>query len=78
MKNDIKKDVDVSDIPKENTTESNSQLTRRKFVGITAASAVGFTILPRNVLGGPGFIAPDAALMKIFVSYSKRKKELMP
>ena len=34
-------------------------LNRREFVKTTAAASVAFTIIPRNVLGGPGFIPPS-------------------
>jgi Oxidoreductase family, C-terminal alpha/beta domain/Oxidoreductase family, NAD-binding Rossmann fold len=34
-------------------------LDRREFVKTTAAASVAFTIIPRNVLGGKGFIAPS-------------------
>ena len=36
-------------------------MTRRKFVGTTAAAAA-FTVVPRHVLGGPGFTAPSDKL----------------
>jgi hypothetical protein len=32
---------------------------RREFISTTAAASVAFTILPRHVLGGPGYIAPS-------------------
>ncbi|MEI6139489.1 MAG: Gfo/Idh/MocA family oxidoreductase [Mariniphaga sp.] len=32
---------------------------RRDFVGMVAASAAAFTIVPRHVLGGNGFVAPN-------------------
>jgi hypothetical protein len=32
---------------------------RREFIGTTAAASIGFTILPRHVLGGSGYIAPS-------------------
>jgi len=32
---------------------------RREFIGTTAAASVAFTILPRHVLGGPGYIPPS-------------------
>jgi len=38
-----------------------SSMTRRGFLG-TAASAAGFTIVPRHVLGGPGRTAPSDKL----------------
>ena len=34
-------------------------INRRKFIGTAAAASVAFTILPRHVLGGPGYIAPS-------------------
>lgn len=35
---------------------------RRKFLKTSAAAVAGFYIVPRNVLGGPGFIAPSDKL----------------
>ena len=35
------------------------KVTRRKFLTTAAASAAAFTIVPRHVLGGPGFVAPS-------------------
>lgn len=34
-------------------------INRREFIGTAAAASVAFTILPRHVLGGPGYIAPS-------------------
>jgi len=39
--------------------KTSNRLSRRKFLGITGAAIGGFTILPRHVLGGPGFLAPS-------------------
>jgi hypothetical protein len=39
---------------------------RREFIGTAAAASVAFTILPRHVLGGPGYIAPSD---KINIAY---------
>lgn len=39
---------------------------RREFIGTAAAASVAFTILPRHVLGGAGFIAPSD---KINIAY---------
>ena len=36
-----------------------SGLSRRKFIGTTAAAVGAFTIIPRHVLGGPKFVAPS-------------------
>src|SRR5271157_4383030 len=38
--------------------ESMTDINRRNFVGSAAASAL-FTIVPRRVLGGSGFVAPS-------------------
>src|SRR5882757_11006733 len=37
-------------------------ISRRKFIAQTATAAAGFTIVPRFVLGGKGFIAPSDTL----------------
>ena len=39
-----------------------SSINRRKFLSTAATATVGFAILPRHVLGGPGFIAPSDKL----------------
>src|ERR1700761_9410234 len=36
-----------------------SGMSRRSFLRGSAAAAAGFTIVPRHVLGGPGFVAPS-------------------
>ena len=40
---------------------------RRQFVRTAAAAAAGFTILPRHVLGGPGYLAPSDTLTKAVI-----------
>jgi predicted dehydrogenase len=40
-------------------TVSSAPISRRKFLGQTAATAIGFSIVPRHVLGGPGYIPPS-------------------
>ncbi len=39
--------------------QSGSGMSRSHFIGTTAAAAAAFTIVPRNVLGGPGYQAPS-------------------
>ncbi|HKO79078.1 MAG TPA: hypothetical protein VJU78_01725, partial [Chitinophagaceae bacterium] len=34
-------------------------INRREFISTAAAASVAFTILPRHVLGGPGYVAPS-------------------
>lgn len=44
------------------TAPQNLNLTRRGFVSSAASAAFAFTIVPRHVLGGPGYIAPSEQL----------------
>ena len=40
---------------------------RRQFLGSAAAASVAFTIIPRNVLGGKGFVAPSDRLTLAYI-----------
>ena len=42
-----------------NSGKQSTGISRRKFLGGSAAAAAAFTIVPRHVLGGPGFTAPS-------------------
>lgn len=44
---------------KKSSKASSNSLTRRDFIGKTAIAAAAFTIVPRHVLGGPGYTAPS-------------------
>src|SRR5882757_8332250 len=37
----------------------NKKINRRSFIGSAATASLAFTLVPRHVLGGPGFIAPS-------------------
>jgi len=39
--------------------KQKQKMNRRKFIGSTAAAAAAFTVVPRHVLGGPGYVAPN-------------------
>lgn len=39
--------------------QGSSAMSRSRFIGTTAAAAAAFTIVPRHVLGGPGYQAPS-------------------
>jgi predicted dehydrogenase len=39
-----------------------NKLSRREFIGTTAMASTAFTIIPRHVLGGPGYKAPSDTL----------------
>jgi hypothetical protein len=38
------------------------KINRREFLGSAAAASLALTVVPRNVLGGPGFVAPSDKL----------------
>ena len=40
----------------------SKKMNRRKFLGSAAAGSLGLTVVPRNVLGGPGYVAPNDKL----------------
>jgi hypothetical protein len=44
----------------------SKKLNRREFLGSAAAASLAFTVIPRHVLGGPGFVAPGD---KITIGY---------
>ena len=44
---------------KEVPEPQSKPLSRREFLGKTAIAAAAFTIVPRHVLGGPGYFAPS-------------------
>ena len=39
--------------------KTKSSINRRDFISSAAAASLAFTIVPRNVLGGPGYVAPS-------------------
>ena len=43
-------------------TKDKKKLSRRKFIKAAGVLATGFTIVPRHILGGVGFIAPSDKL----------------
>lgn len=42
--------------------ENENGMSRRQFVGAVGAATAAFTIVPRHVLGGPGYMAPSDML----------------
>jgi hypothetical protein len=54
-------------------------INRRRFVEMTAASAVAFTILPRHVLGGKNHIAPSDKITLAYIGVGTQGiRELLP
>src|SRR5947208_15144927 len=55
---------------KPNSTKTQPQhkkFSRRKFVLAGGAAAAAFTIVPRHVLGGPGFVAPSEKITLAYI-----------
>jgi hypothetical protein len=50
-----------------NIMKAHKKINRRQFIGTAAASSLAFTIIPRHVLGGPGFIAPNDKLTLAYI-----------
>ncbi|MCX6563952.1 MAG: Gfo/Idh/MocA family oxidoreductase [Candidatus Aminicenantes bacterium] len=49
-------------IRNDHSLKPGTPLTRRAFIGATATAAAGFMVVPRKVLGGPGYQAPSDTL----------------
>lgn len=56
-----------------------STIDRRKFVALTTTAAIGFTIVPRHVLGGKNFIAPSDKITLAYIGVGTQGiRELLP
>jgi hypothetical protein len=55
----------------------NGSMSRRKFLGQTAAAAIGFTIVPRHVLGGTGYVAPSDKVNIAFIGVGAQGLRVM-
>lgn len=59
--------------------KNQNSISRRKFVGVTAATAIGMTILPRHVLGGKNFVAPSDKITLAYIGTGTQgTRELLP
>lgn len=62
-----------------NEVSSHTQLNRRKFIGGMATAAVGLTIVPRQVLGGAGYVAPSDKITLAYIGAGTQGlRELLP
>jgi hypothetical protein len=52
-------------------------VSRRKFIGQSAAAAIGFSIVPRRVLGGPGYVAPSDKVNIAFIGVGAQGLRVM-
>jgi predicted dehydrogenase len=55
----------------------DGSVSRRKFLGQTAAAAVGLTIVPRRVLGGAGYVAPSDKINVAFIGVGSQGMRVM-
>ena len=82
----MKKDISRDTTTLGNQHEKNkinplrpSHISRRKFVEMTATSAIGFTILPRHVLGGKNHVAPSDKITLAYIGCGTQGiRELLP
>jgi predicted dehydrogenase len=66
----MKKDIDAR-------TVLGKSVSRREFVTKSAAAAVGFSIVPRHVLGGPGYVPPSDKVNIAFVGVGAQGMRVM-
>ena len=52
-------------------------MNRRKFISSAALGAAAFSIMPRHVLGGPGFIAPSDRINLGYIGVGKQVGTLL-
>jgi predicted dehydrogenase len=58
-------------------TRSIKSVSRRKFMAETAAAAVGFSIVPRRVLGGLGYVPPSDKINIAFIGVGAQGLRVM-
>jgi predicted dehydrogenase len=56
---------------------SECAVSRRKFLGQTAAAAIGFSIVPRRVLGGAGYVPPSDKVNIAFIGVGSQGLRVM-
>jgi predicted dehydrogenase len=54
-----------------------SSLSRRNFLAQTATAALGFSIVPRGVLGGPGYVPPSDKINIAFIGVGSQGLRVM-
>jgi len=58
---------------------SHRSIDRRKFMQVSAATALGFTILPRHVLGGKNYVAPSDKVTLAYIGTGTQGiREMLP
>jgi hypothetical protein len=74
----MEKEISAS-ATQDSAQEKNPGMNRRKFVSLTATTALGFSIVPRHVLGGKGYIAPSDKITLAYIGMGTQGiRELLP
>src|SRR5690349_17342072 len=59
------------------STKSSTSRSRREFLGQSAGAALAFSIVPRYVLGGPGFVPPSDKVNIAFIGVGAQGLRVM-
>src|SRR5689334_1639375 len=59
------------------STKSSTSRSRREFLGQSAGAALAFSIVPRYVLGGPGFVPPSDKVNIAFIGVGAQGMRVM-
>lgn len=79
MKNDIYAETNCPPSQTNNSVEKTNSMNRRKFMSLTTTAAIGFTIVPRHVLGGQNFVAPSDKITLAYIGVGTQGiRELLP
>ena len=57
--------------------EHQNNMSHRHFLGTGLAAATAFTVIPRHVLGGSGFMAPSDQITIGFIGTGKRARQMI-
>ena len=69
----------ATDVQTEANSGQASKIDRRKFVKVAATGALAFSIVPRYVLGGTGYVAPSDKLTLAYVGCGTQgMREILP
>src|SRR6202790_4653515 len=68
---------EMEELKRLNESSLRGDVSRRGFIGKTAAAAAGFSIVPRHVLGGPGFVSPSDKVNIAFIGVGAQGLRVM-
>jgi hypothetical protein len=82
MKKEIELEADSAHQQNHTTNDLSAEkpgMDRRKFISLTATTALGFSIVPRHVLGGKGFVPPSDKITLAYIGLGTQGlKEMLP